>query len=292
MARTYLYGYFTPPAVQRRKTLAELELTPTWARLDPEVRHRLVAMFDAAAETGVDLGLGGGWRSSDVQLAAALVRHYVVASGGCCTYNGLHYALRPHMAHAAFPSRSYHETTDADGEAFAADLIGDLVWMNRNCWRFGLVHFAQINDEPWHVQPVELPHSRSKYTGQELAVWPLPSITPPPAPLAPPAPAPAPIPTPPAPPATTTEDDMPRPLIIVGNDDNHADPRRWAWDFVTLRLLQENEPNVITMLAANQEGFVGRPVFDPRYTLAAPFWQPLKWIRSFDLPNVAEPLPA
>lgn len=283
MPRTYLYGYFTPPQTQRRRTLAELEQLATWRRMDPEFRRRVLAMFDFAADIGIDLGLGGGWRSSDVQLRTAIDRHIVVASGGCCSYNGKRYALRPNMAHAAFPDGSYHEGSDVDGEAFAADLIGDLVWMNRNCWRFGLLHFADVNREPWHVQPVELPRSRRKYTGEQLAVWPTPNMTPP----APPAPAPLPPPAPPAPsptPTPITEDDMPRPLIIIGNKDNPTDPRRWSWDFQTLRRLREGEPDEVAYIAGSQPGFEGRPVYDSRWTLAVPFWKPLAWIRSFDLP--------
>ena len=270
MVRTYLYGYPAAGQAQQRLTLVELEAKTTWRRTDPEFRRRLLAMFDAAQDEGHDLGLGGAWRSGAIQLATALQRHILVEEGGCCTYKGKRYQLRPKTAHAVFPGLSYHEETTAAGEALAADLIGDLVWANANCWRFGLLHFAQVNGEPWHHQPVELPRSRSKYTGQQLAVWPLPAKPTPPAPI------------PPAPPLTE-DDDMPRPLIIVGNEDNKHDPRRWSWDpGRSLQLLQENDATLIAIVTTDATGKTD--AIDPRWSLVDPLWRPLSWIRSFDLP--------
>jgi hypothetical protein len=45
----------------------------------------------------------------------------------------------------------------------AADLIGDIGWLQANAGRFGLKTFADVNNEPWHVQPAELPNSRRDY---------------------------------------------------------------------------------------------------------------------------------
>jgi hypothetical protein len=189
--QTYLFGYGTPPA---RLPLHEMAKRPTWSKLDAEFRRRLVALFDAAKDAGTDLGIGGGWRSSAVQRATFLDRHTVVTSGGCCVFEGKRYALKPRTAHAAPPGRSYHEEAQDDGDALAADLIGDLVWMNRNCQRFGLVHFGGVNREPWHVQPIEVPTGRPRYDGAELVAWrPDGEVDPP---------KPEPVPTP-------TEDDMP-----------------------------------------------------------------------------------
>lgn len=247
---TYPYGYADPP---KRVTVADLDGKLTWSRLHGEMRRRLLAMFDAAQNEGHDLGLGGGWRSSSLQLATALARHVEVASGGCCIYEGKRYQLRPKTAHAAFPDGSYHESTTDAGEALAADLIGDLVWMNANCWRFGLIHFAQVNSEPWHVQPTEMPRSRRKYTGQALAVWPLPAA-PPPIEITPPI---------------ITEAKM---LIIVGNEDNHDDPRRWVWDGGTSLRYLNNEAEYTRLLDLARAGVCQfHPVFS---TLAAPFWMP------------------
>lgn len=178
MTRTYLYGYNGD-----RRTLAEMEQRDGWARIHPEMRRRLVAMFDASQDAGREVGFGEGWRSSLQQQQVFLERHTQVPSGGCCGWDGKRWQLRSGMAHAAPPGRSYHEETDAFGYAYAADLVGDLTWAGGNNRDFGLLDFSDVNSESWHHQPVELPTSRSDYTGQQLSVWPLPT---PPAPPDPP----------------------------------------------------------------------------------------------------------
>ena len=171
----YPYGYGTPPAML---TVAELEQRQAWARLHPEFRRRLIALFDAARFHGVTLGIGGGWRSSASQEQTFLARHERVRIGGCCRYNGVRYKLRKGMAHAAPPGRSYHESVpELAGFAVAADLIGDLAWANANANAYGLAHFAPPHPlrEPWHHQPNEVPNARSAYRGEQLAVWALPT---------------------------------------------------------------------------------------------------------------------
>jgi len=169
---TIPFGYATPPAML---SVAVLESRATWARLDDEFADRLMAMFADAASKGVRLGIGGGFRSQAVQRAVFLERHAVVASGGCCGFMGQRFALKPGNSHAAPPGSSYHEESQADGDALAADLIGDLHWMNGNCHRFKLVHFGGVNKEPWHVQPQEIPTGRPRYNGAELVPWRAPS---------------------------------------------------------------------------------------------------------------------
>ena len=180
MTETYPWGYGST-----RLTLAEYETRTGWNRLHPEFRRRIAAMMQDAKSRGVDLGLGGGYRSSAQQRTLFLSR-YVEDPAGTITWDGKTWSKKPGVASAAPPGRSYHEETDPQGFAFAADLVGDMAWMNANCQRFGLLHFANVNNEPWHVQPEELPRSRSKYTGQQLATYPLNG-------------APAPTPAPPKP---------------------------------------------------------------------------------------------
>jgi Putative peptidoglycan binding domain len=45
----------------------------------------------------------------------------------------------------------------------AADLAGDLNWVAANADKFNLKSFVDVNKEPWHVQPPELPRSRRDY---------------------------------------------------------------------------------------------------------------------------------
>ncbi len=190
---TYPYGYNSPP---EQLTAAQLDTKRTWARLHPEMKRRLLALFDAAQAAGKVLGVGEAARSAAQQRTVFLERHTVVASGGCCGYQGKRYQLKTGMAHAAPPGKSYHEDDSYEASAVAADLVGDLTWMRSQCARYGLVEFSQVNNEPWHVQPAEFPTARSQYAGQRLTVWALPQ-----------PPAPPPIPTPPVPPTPPTPED-------------------------------------------------------------------------------------
>jgi hypothetical protein len=191
VSRTYPYGY-----KGGTKTEPDYLTWNVWLNFDPEYRRRVKAAMDHAADNGRAVGVGGGYRSTIGQLGLFLARHHAVASGGCCEYNGQRYALNAGAAHAAPPGRSYHEATTPDGLCLAADMVGDLAWINPQLATFGLKHFGGINGEPWHWQVVELPNSRSSYDPAKhhpLPVWSLPGEIPPP------PPTPDPIPT---------EDDM------------------------------------------------------------------------------------
>jgi hypothetical protein len=162
---SYAFGYGS-----QRLTLDQMTTRQTWVMLHPEFRRRLLALFDEAQAVGTDVGIGEGWRSSEQQARVFYQRHAEVASGGCCRVDGKRFQLRPGMAHAAPPFRSYHETVGMpDGLwALAADLVGDVVWAHTAAQRHGLIHFANVNNEPWHFQPEELPVSRANYSGQRL----------------------------------------------------------------------------------------------------------------------------
>lgn len=157
MSLLYPYGWRG-----RRYPLAVIATFPSVKLLDPEMRRRVFAMMTAAGKAKRTLGIGVAWRSSETQLKGFIDRHDVVATGGCCQYQGKRYALKPHRAHMAPPGRSYHETTTPAGQALAVDMVGDLRWMNANASRFGIQHFADLG-EAWHCQPHELPRSRSGY---------------------------------------------------------------------------------------------------------------------------------
>lgn len=127
---------------------------PSWDRLDPRLRSKLEAMF-AASGGKVWLGAGGGWRSSEAQRSMFLAR-YTPDPKGEVAWNGQRWK---HVkgAPAAPPGRSMHEI------GLAADLAGDLAWVQQNAAKFGLKTFASVNNEPWHVQPIEIPNSRREY---------------------------------------------------------------------------------------------------------------------------------
>lgn len=177
MTTTYRTGYGTT-----RRTLTELKAWTPFAKLLPEVQRRLIAVMDLSHAHGRDVGVGGGYRSSDSQLTLFLSRHYQVASGGCCGYAGKRYALRSGMAHAAPPSLSYHEET-INGYGLAADMVGwEDGWAETQLKNYGLRSFANLSGsarEGWHWQPIEVPTSRSSFnpTVHKIGVWPIPALT-------------------------------------------------------------------------------------------------------------------
>lgn len=170
------YGYGT---WETKLTVEQLRTKWTYARLAPEFRRRLEALFAYCARHGHPVGLGGGARSYQQQLES--------------------YKRNP--ANFAPPGSSYHEDNTYQGVwAAAADLIGDLVFMNKVASKFGLNHFGPTSangrtDEPWHVQPIEWPNAKREWINRgrpPMQVWNLPIIDA----EAPPVVAPAPSPTP------------------------------------------------------------------------------------------------
>lgn len=141
---TYLFGYSG-----ERLTLAEMERTDTWGKVHPEVRRRVVALMEDCPH---DLGFGNGWRSSERQAE--------------------NYERDPNTY--APPGSSYHEST-VEGYALAVDLLNyqpAIGWADDNADRYGLVHFKFVNGEPWHFQPVEIPHARRYFDPAEHQLGP------------------------------------------------------------------------------------------------------------------------
>ena len=148
-AGRYCYGYAgDPQGTGQMLSIDELLTKVTVSRMHPEVRRRVFAMMEFAASQGVPLGIGTGWRVQPVG--------------------------KPGFA---APGNSNHEGFPCEGgaDAMAADMVPapSMKWMNANVGRFGLKTFAQVNGEPWHVQPIEIPNSR-KRRAQPWALEPFP----------------------------------------------------------------------------------------------------------------------
>ena len=124
----------------------------TWNKLDSRMKDRLLKLFRAS---GGRVWLGGGWRST-AQQEAMFRDRYVPDPNGSIEWNGQKWKHVKGAA-AAPPGRSMHEI------GLAADLEGDLAWMNAHAAEFGLKDAHDINSEPWHVQPAELPYSRRAF---------------------------------------------------------------------------------------------------------------------------------
>lgn len=131
--------------------LSDLVNSPEFSPLNASFKTRLLKMF----EDNPNVGLADGARSEEDQKALFLSR-YVESENGDVSWNGKRYR---HVSGApvAPPGTSMHEL------GLAADLTGDLDWVEKNAAKYGLKSFGGSHGEPWHVQPAELPKTRAEY---------------------------------------------------------------------------------------------------------------------------------
>lgn len=136
----------------KRQSLSNVKQMATFKGLNPKMQDRLLNMMRA----NPNIGIGQGKRSSADQESMFRSRYKPTSNKTPIFWQG-QYWEHVSGAAAAPPGRSMHEI------GLAADLVGDLGWMNANAEKFGLKHFANVNGEPWHVQPAELPSGRTDY---------------------------------------------------------------------------------------------------------------------------------
>lgn len=167
---TFPFGYKRPPdggpqGMGTMLTWEQMLQQTTVNRLHPELLRRFGGLINEAASVGVPLGVGTGWR------------------------------VQPNPPPAGFakPGNSWHEScpvSPATATALAIDTVPNISWdwMNSRCGAYGLRHFRNVNNEPWHVQPSEISGSRKYATVlPPLSTWPLPTTPPPiPPPVDPP----------------------------------------------------------------------------------------------------------
>lgn len=140
MTDTFIYNYGSSEG--RRHTLEEEMDRLTVNHLDKEFRRRVFDMMTDGLRSGVDVGIGGGYRPASDQLDdKGNVKPGFAAPGN--------------SNHQPFPWESENPN------AVAVDAIGNLDWVEVNCGNFGLRTFRFVNEEPWHLQPSEIPASRS-----------------------------------------------------------------------------------------------------------------------------------
>lgn len=124
--------------------------------LDPRMRAALEALIRAS---GGRVQIGEGFRSEAAQRKMFLDRYKPGPGPHQVTWNGVIYHQVKGPA-AAPPGASMHEI------GMAADLVGDLNWVQQHAAEFGLKTFANVNGEPWHVQLAAFPNSRREYEAQ------------------------------------------------------------------------------------------------------------------------------
>lgn len=181
--QTYLYSYGNGPhgASPTRRTRGYIEAQGQFSKVHPELMDRLFRLCDAVIAAGGDYGFGGGWRSSLQQRNLFLSRYTRIQTtqapnpGRGLWWDGspswpqdAGWYVHTSGAPSAPPGRSYHESTTNGGLGFAlaVDMVGTHAIGNRLASAFGLNSFEDVNAEPWHYQPIEIPNARRNYGGQ------------------------------------------------------------------------------------------------------------------------------
>ena len=143
------------PTYSGKKTLNEVKTMSSFKKLHPKMQDRILSMM----RENPNVGIGEGYRSVESQSSLFYERYDEVSADSeyDIEWNGSFWKKKPGVAPAAPPGRSMH------GVGLAADLMGDLNWVVKNAHRFGLQHFNDVNNEPWHVQLAELPQSFREY---------------------------------------------------------------------------------------------------------------------------------
>lgn len=156
---TFPYGYAgSPQGMGTQLSIAQYETLTTVRQLNFEFWRRVKALMIYAASQGVPLGVGTGWRIQP-------------------TNGGPGFASPGNSNHEGFPADGH------SGGAVAADMVPSTSWgwMQSKLALYGLRSFQFVNNEPWHIQPVEIPASRNwRREPWVLQTWPLPGSEPPP----------------------------------------------------------------------------------------------------------------
>lgn len=127
-------------------TTEQLFAQNTWKRMHPEFQRRVYCLMGFAASQGRPLGVGTGWRIQPDDGRPGF------ASPGNSNHEG-------------FPDlRVEWDMLNGDKDAVAADMVPNLSWdwMEPHLAAFHLRSFRNVNSEPWHLQPLEIPASRSR----------------------------------------------------------------------------------------------------------------------------------
>ena len=124
------------------------------AQLNPKMREKVKSMLAANPK----LYIGGGVRSTAQQKAMFLDRYKPTNEKTDVFWRGQYWQRHKGVA-AAPPGMSMHEIGLAVDFAPASEFD----WVKEHAKDFGLRSFFDVNNEPWHVQPVELPASRIQY---------------------------------------------------------------------------------------------------------------------------------
>jgi peptidoglycan hydrolase-like protein with peptidoglycan-binding domain len=154
----YPYGYAgNPQGMGTLLTWDQMMTKKTCYYLHPEVLRRFHALIEYGASLAVPLGVGTGWRVQPTNPDGS---------------------AKPGFAS---PGNSWHEScpvSPQSASAFAIDTVPNISWdwMESNCGKYGFRTFRYVDNEPWHIQPVEISTSRKYATVPPgLPTWKLPT---------------------------------------------------------------------------------------------------------------------
>lgn len=146
----------------RRIPLSEFKNTPRFTQLDSRLKDKLLRMM----RENNDVGINSGYRSAaDQERLFYQQMEETTPENSQVEWNGKHWKSKEGYSFTAPPGRSMHET------GLAADIFEDgdnhsYAWIVANSGRFGLNNWRAKgwrDDEPWHVQPEEVPRFRSEW---------------------------------------------------------------------------------------------------------------------------------
>jgi hypothetical protein len=148
----------------KKVPLSVLKRSPRMSKLQPSLREKLIRMMRENPRVGIN----SGYRDESHQERLFYEQmEETTADRSEVEWDGRYWKPKSGKPFTAPPGRSMH------GVGLAADIFEegrDYSWIVANSARFGLNNWRAKgwrHDEPWHVQPQEVPRFRSQYDGGE-----------------------------------------------------------------------------------------------------------------------------
>jgi len=154
-------GAFGGDPVEKGKGTKTVSSTGKGANVPSNINSKFGDRLRQMMSERPGVTIGQGFRSRSDQQTMFLSRYSKTSDKTGIFWQGSYWKKHAGVPDAAPPGLSMHELGLAADLRFASKQ--DEEWVQRNASRFGLKTFGSVNNEPWHVQPAELPNSRRKY---------------------------------------------------------------------------------------------------------------------------------
>ena len=163
-----LLGMFGGDPLEKGKGAKTVSTTGKGGNVPSNINSRFGDRLRQMMAERPGVTIGQGFRSFSDQQTMFLSRYSKTSEKTGIFWQGSYWKKHAGVPDAAPPGLSMHELGLAADLRFATKQ--DEEWVQRNASRFGLKTFGSVNNEPWHVQPAELPNSRRKYE-ESGATW-------------------------------------------------------------------------------------------------------------------------